>query len=126
MFSADKADFRHLSAQPLFISKALQKAKIVVSEDGTKAAAATAAILQARSSPPWVTVDRPFLFLIRHKSTDTMGVYIFSNISSMTPHCLELLCPASSTEVYRSTGSEFAVRLAAVVTVILTAAPGVS
>ncbi|XP_023284179.1 glia-derived nexin [Seriola lalandi dorsalis] len=72
MFSSDKADFRHLCAEPLFVSKALQKAKIVVNEDGTKAAAATAAILQARSSPPWVTVDRPFLFLIRHKSTGTI------------------------------------------------------
>lgn len=30
-----------------------------------------AAILMARSSPPWVTVDRPFLFLIRHNPTGT-------------------------------------------------------
>lgn len=76
------------------MSKALQKAKIEVNEDGTKASAATseyprssdaapllsaeliflksyflAAILLARSSPPWVTVDRPFLFLIRHNPT---------------------------------------------------------
>lgn len=31
-----------------------------------------AAILLARSSPPWVTVDRPFLFLIRHNPTGTV------------------------------------------------------
>ncbi|XP_068562342.1 glia-derived nexin [Cebidichthys violaceus] len=72
MFSEGKADFRHLSAEPVHVSKALQKAKIVVNEDGTKAAAATTAILLARSSPPWVTVDRPFLFLIRHKATGTV------------------------------------------------------
>ncbi|KAM9733514.1 glia-derived nexin isoform 1-T2 [Menidia menidia] len=72
MFSEDKADFRHLSADPVHVSKALQKAKIIVNEDGTKAAAATTAILLARSSPPWVTVDRPFLFLIRHNQTGTV------------------------------------------------------
>lgn len=69
MFNQAKADFRHISAEPLYVSRALQKAKIEVNEDGTKAAAATTAILLARSSPPWVTVDRPFLFLIRHKPT---------------------------------------------------------
>ncbi|XP_078102904.1 glia-derived nexin [Sander vitreus] len=72
MFSQDKADFRHLSTESVHVSKALQKAKVVVNEDGTKAAAATTAILLARSSPPWVTVDRPFLFLIRHNPTGTI------------------------------------------------------
>ncbi|KAM7399741.1 hypothetical protein PAMP_018989 [Pampus punctatissimus] len=72
MFNEGKADFRHLSAQAVYVSKALQKAKIVVNEDGTKAAAATTAILLARSSPPWVLVDRPFLFLIRHNPTGTI------------------------------------------------------
>ncbi|KAK2846864.1 hypothetical protein Q5P01_009863 [Channa striata] len=72
MFSQDKADFRHLSAEPLYVSKALQKAKIVVNEDGTKAAAATSAVLLTRSSPPWITVDRPFLFLIKHKQSGTV------------------------------------------------------
>ncbi|XP_018539597.1 glia-derived nexin [Lates calcarifer] len=72
MFSQVKADFRHISVEPVHVSRALQKAKIVVNEDGTKAAAATTAILLARSSPPWVTVDRPFLFLIRHNPTGTI------------------------------------------------------
>ncbi|XP_041850076.1 glia-derived nexin [Melanotaenia boesemani] len=72
MFSQGKADFRHLCAEPVYVSKALQKAKIIVNEDGTKAAAATTAILLARSSPPWITVDRPFLFLIRHIQTGTV------------------------------------------------------
>ncbi|XP_029629469.1 glia-derived nexin-like [Salmo trutta] len=72
IFDEDKADFRHLSTEPVYISKALQKAKIEINEDGTKAAAVTTAILMARSSPPWVIVDRPFLFLIRHNPTGTI------------------------------------------------------
>lgn len=72
IFDESKADFRHLSSEPVYVSKALQKAKIEVNEDGTKAAAATTAILMARSSPRWVVVDRPFLFLIRHNPTGTI------------------------------------------------------
>ncbi|XP_063061071.1 glia-derived nexin [Engraulis encrasicolus] len=72
MFNQAAADFRHLSEEPVFVSKALQKAKIEVNEEGTKAAAATTAILLARSSPPWVSVDRPFLFLLRHNPTGTI------------------------------------------------------
>ncbi|KAM6969784.1 glia-derived nexin [Aplochiton taeniatus] len=72
MFDQGKADFRHLSSEPVYVSKAFQKAKIEVNEDGTKAAAATTAILMARSFPPWVIVDRPFLFLIRHTATGTI------------------------------------------------------
>ncbi|XP_061683455.1 glia-derived nexin isoform X2 [Syngnathoides biaculeatus] len=72
MFTQAKADLRHLSSEPVYVSEALQKAKIMVNEEGTKAAAATAAILMARSSPPWVSVDRPFLFLIQHNTTGTL------------------------------------------------------
>ncbi|XP_066532944.1 glia-derived nexin isoform X2 [Hoplias malabaricus] len=72
VFNEGKADFRHLSLEPLYVSKALQKAKIEVNEKGTKAAAATTAVLLARSSPPWLTVNRPFLFLIRHNPTGTI------------------------------------------------------
>ncbi|XP_059931554.1 glia-derived nexin [Gadus macrocephalus] len=72
MFADGKADFRHLSSEPVHVSAALQKAKIEVNEDGTKASAATTAILLARSSPPWVIIDRPFLFLVRHNPTGTI------------------------------------------------------
>ncbi|XP_076833526.1 glia-derived nexin [Brachyhypopomus gauderio] len=72
IFHEGKADFRHLGSEPVYVSKALQKAKIEVNEDGTKASAATTAILMARSSPPWVVIDRPFLFLIRHNPTGTI------------------------------------------------------
>ncbi|MGH0146959.1 UNVERIFIED_CONTAM: hypothetical protein FKN15_051255 [Acipenser sinensis] len=73
MFHQDKANFRSITkSEQLSVSKALQKARIEVNEDGTKASAATAAILMARSSPPWVIVDRPFLFFVRHNPTGTV------------------------------------------------------
>ncbi|KAF4085850.1 hypothetical protein AMELA_G00099770 [Ameiurus melas] len=72
IFIKGKADFRQLSSEPVHLSKALQKIKIEVNEDGTKAAAATTAILMARSSPPRMIIDRPFLFLIRHNPTGTI------------------------------------------------------
>uniref|UniRef100_W5M8T2 Serpin peptidase inhibitor, clade E (nexin, plasminogen activator inhibitor type 1), member 2 n=1 Tax=Lepisosteus oculatus TaxID=7918 RepID=W5M8T2_LEPOC len=72
MFDQTKANFKQISSEPLHVSKALQKSKIEVTEDGTKASAATTAILLARSSPPWVIVDRPFLFIVRHKATGTV------------------------------------------------------
>uniref|UniRef100_A0A8C5UAY2 Serpin family E member 2 n=1 Tax=Malurus cyaneus samueli TaxID=2593467 RepID=A0A8C5UAY2_9PASS len=59
-------------AEGLHVSNVLQKTKIEVSEDGTKASAATTAILIARSSPPWFIVDRPFVFFIRHNPTGTI------------------------------------------------------
>ncbi|MBN3295709.1 glia-derived nexin [Amia ocellicauda] len=72
MFDQTKANFKHISSEPLHVSKAFQKAKVEVNEDGTKASAATTAILMARSSPPWLIVDRPFLFIIRHNPTGTV------------------------------------------------------
>ncbi|XP_023587118.1 glia-derived nexin isoform X1 [Trichechus manatus latirostris] len=70
MFDPLKANFSKITrSENLHVSHILQKAKIEVSEDGTKASAATSAILIARSSPPWFIVDRPFLFFIRHSPT---------------------------------------------------------
>ncbi|KAI2527211.1 serpin family E member 2 [Homo sapiens] len=70
MFDSSKANFAKITrSENLHVSHILQKAKIEVSEDGTKASAATTAILIARSSPPWFIVDRPFLFFIRHNPT---------------------------------------------------------
>ncbi|XP_077205009.1 glia-derived nexin [Paroedura picta] len=70
MFEQSKANFAKItSTENLHVSHILQKAKIEVSEDGTKASAATTAILIARSSPPWFVVDRPFLFFILHNPT---------------------------------------------------------
>ncbi|CAI5775570.1 SERPIN domain-containing protein [Podarcis lilfordi] len=70
MFDQSKANFAKITRTGnIHVSQILQKAKIEVSEDGTKASAATTAILIARSSPPWFVVDRPFVFFIRHNPT---------------------------------------------------------
>uniref|UniRef100_A0A8C8RG07 Plasminogen activator inhibitor 1 n=1 Tax=Pelusios castaneus TaxID=367368 RepID=A0A8C8RG07_9SAUR len=70
MFEQSKANFAKITrTESLHVSHILQKAKVEVSEDGTKASAATTAILIARSSPPWFIVDRPFVFFIRHNPT---------------------------------------------------------
>ncbi|XP_064184839.1 glia-derived nexin-like isoform X1 [Anguilla rostrata] len=72
IFDQHKADFRHICSEPVYVSKAVQRAKMEVNEDGTKASVATASVLLTRSSPPPVTIDRPFLFLIRHNPTGTL------------------------------------------------------
>ena len=74
-FSAD-ADFSGMTAnRDLAIDDVLHKAFVSVDEAGTEAAAATAVImtLTAVPAPPVVvTVDRPFIFLIRDIETGTI------------------------------------------------------
>ncbi|KAM3927073.1 plasminogen activator inhibitor 1 [Leptodactylus fuscus] len=73
MFSAEKANFSRLSTErPLHVSEAFQKVKVEVTESGTRASAATAAILLARMAPLEVIMDRPFVFIIRHNPTGSL------------------------------------------------------
>ncbi|XP_069776011.1 plasminogen activator inhibitor 1 isoform X2 [Narcine bancroftii] len=75
MFNSAKADFTKINKrQRLFVAQALQKVKIEVNESGTKASAASAAIVYERMVPLEVVIDRPFLFLVRHNPT---GVILF-------------------------------------------------
>jgi serpin B len=68
------ADFTGIAESgELYVSDVIHQAFIKVDEEGTEAAAATAVIMRATAAPfdeplP-VTVDRPFLFLIRHDPT---------------------------------------------------------
>ena len=59
-----------------FISNVIHKAFVLVEEKGTEEAAATAVQMQATSveiAPPIeVTIDRPFMFLIRDRETDAI------------------------------------------------------
>lgn len=84
MFNASQADFgRFAQGGGFFVSKMLQKAKIEVSEEGTKAAAVTAAIMtmSALTEPPLHVnfhADRPFLYFITDGASGTilfMGQY---------------------------------------------------
>ena len=73
---SDAADFSGMTgAKDLFISDVFHKAFVSVDEEGTEAAAATAVVMAVESmpeSPIELTVDRPFLFLIREHETGTV------------------------------------------------------
>ena len=61
----------------LYIREVVHKAFVSVDEAGTEAAAATGVVMQTESAPPdpvAVTVDRPFVFLVRDRET---GVILF-------------------------------------------------
>jgi len=81
MFSAD-ADFSKLCDTEVFVSKVIQKAKIEVDEEGSKAAAATGMELLATAiqdpQPIVFRADRPFIYVITERSTGTIcfiGMY---------------------------------------------------
>jgi serpin B len=72
-FSLSEADFSGMTGSQLFIWGVVQKAFVSVDEAGTEAAAATAVSGAPSAGPPespvQVTVDRPFIFLIRDIDT---------------------------------------------------------
>lgn len=69
------ADFSNISEKKLYIGAAIHKANIEFSEKGTKAAAVTVlamltdALMPAESKPIVVSIDHPFLYLIKDKET---------------------------------------------------------
>ena len=72
----DFADFSKISDLPLQISEVIHKTYVTVDEEGTEAAAVTSIGIITTSMPqiPVFRVDRPFVFVIREKST---GVILF-------------------------------------------------
>ena len=72
MFIPGIADFSGITAIDLFVQTVVHKAYIQVNEAGTEAAAATAIVGGITSVPPPpvpMTIDRPFLYFIRHIPT---------------------------------------------------------
>jgi len=59
----------------LKVSSAIHKAFIDVNEEGAEAVAASGVTIESRVSPPVITVDRSFLFLIRD---DSSGLILFA------------------------------------------------
>ena len=58
----------------LFISAVVHEAYVKIDEEGTEAAAATAVVVVTDSALDYryVTADRPFLFLVRDRITDSV------------------------------------------------------
>ncbi|XP_061778099.1 leukocyte elastase inhibitor-like isoform X2 [Nerophis ophidion] len=68
-FNMSNSDFSGMSpANDLFLSEVIHKAFVEVNEEGTEAAAATAAVMMLRCAlrTPEFIADHPFLFFIRH------------------------------------------------------------
>lgn len=76
VFDPDNADFSGMTdVARLFITDVFHKAFVAVDEAGTEAAAATAVVLGIVSmplEPLVVSIDRPFIFLIRDIDTGTI------------------------------------------------------
>lgn len=75
-FGAD-ADFSGLSDVPVCLDEVLQKTRVQVDEDGTRAASATAVSVKCMAMldpepPVEMTVDRPFAFLIVDAQTNAI------------------------------------------------------
>lgn len=70
---SDFADFSGISGDyQLLITEVKHKTFIDVNEEGTEAAAATSIGIGVTSMPPSFIADRPFLFVIREKDTNTI------------------------------------------------------
>ncbi|NXL08531.1 SERP3 protein, partial [Mesembrinibis cayennensis] len=80
-FNPITANFKGISEQgSLYISEAIHKAEIEVTEDGTKASGATAMVLLKRSRTPIFKADRPFTFFLRQANTGTHALPFSSRI----------------------------------------------
>ena len=76
-FNGGNADFSGMNGiscpdSCLVMEDVFHKAFVSVDEEGTEAAAATGLIVTLVSIPRSVTVDRPFIFLIQDRATDTI------------------------------------------------------
>jgi serpin B len=74
-FDDELADFRGITAgERLYVQQALHKAYVLVSEEGTEAAAASIFGSRTMSLPirHELRIDRPFIFVIRDVPTGTV------------------------------------------------------
>ncbi|NWW85671.1 SERP3 protein, partial [Rhynochetos jubatus] len=80
-FDPITANFKGISEQSsLYISEAIHKAEIEVTEDGTKASGATAMVLLKRSRTPIFKADRSFTFFLRQTNTGMHASHFSSRI----------------------------------------------
>ncbi|MFD2248647.1 serpin family protein [Pontibacter ruber] len=71
---SENADFSRMveGQRNLAISEVKHKTFVEVNEEGTEAAAATSVGIVVTSLPPSIRIDRPFVFLIREKSSNAI------------------------------------------------------
>ncbi|XP_069047022.1 serpin B6-like isoform X1 [Lepisosteus oculatus] len=77
-FDRGRSDFSGMSSgSELFLSKVVHKSFVEVNEEGTEAAAATAAIMMMRCAmiSARFTANHPFLFFIRHNKSQNILFY---------------------------------------------------
>ncbi|XP_038951902.1 serine (or cysteine) peptidase inhibitor, clade B, member 6b isoform X3 [Rattus norvegicus] len=80
-FEQGMADFSGIaSKEGLFLSKVIHKSFVEVNEEGTEAAAATAANVTFRCMVPYFCANHPFLFFIQHSRTN--GIVFCGRFSS--------------------------------------------
>ncbi len=76
-FDKERADFSNLFDEnlQLFVSRVIHQSFLEVSEEGSEAAAATiveVSLESAPSAPSVIRIDRPFMFFIRERHTNTI------------------------------------------------------
>jgi serpin B len=70
---SDQADFTRINRNGgLFISMVKHKSFVEVDEEGTEAAAVTVVEIRYTSMGPVMTVDRPFVFVIRERQSNAL------------------------------------------------------
>ena len=80
-FNEVTASFKNISDRELFVSDAIHKSHIELSENGTKAAAVTVFLMKDNAMMPIeketinIKFDRPFVYLIKDKSTDNIWFF---------------------------------------------------
>ena len=83
-FDSQKANFDNIT-NDIYVSKAIHKAHIELSENGTKAAAVTVFMMDKNSAEPIqkrvinVVFDKPFVYLIKDKSSN--NIWFFGTVN---------------------------------------------
>jgi serpin B len=73
LFDPTKSDLSGIDgAQDLYVNVVVQQAMIEVDEEGTVAAAATGGVVETSGAAEGVTIDHPFLFLLRDTKTGSV------------------------------------------------------
>lgn len=75
IFNGNVADFTNLVyevKEAIYISEARHRVIIEVNEEGTEAAAATTLVATVKSTPVKFIADHPFMFYVRHRSSNSI------------------------------------------------------